>query len=365
MKNPKSLLDKLAQRKADHAFRELMVQGTKIDFFSNDYLGLARLPFEGQLQYGSTGSRLISGNSKFTEKLEHYLADFFRQEAGLIFNSGYDANLGIFSCIPQKGDTIFYDEYVHASIRDGIRLSHAKSYPFRHNDLHHLKERLKLAEGTVYIAVESIYSMDGDEAPLEELAALCESQGLFLMVDEAHSGGLYGDGGNGLVAQKCLDQQIFCKVITFGKAYGSHGAIALSSSEVRDYLVNFARPFIYSTAMPFHAQERIEFAVNKVAQMEQERQKLRANIHYFNTEMSRTRMYSQPGNSPIQTIMIPGNEQARELAAHIQESGFAVKAILAPTVPKGSERIRVCLHSYNSHEEIKALITCLNEKYIL
>ncbi|MBK9591042.1 MAG: aminotransferase class I/II-fold pyridoxal phosphate-dependent enzyme [Crocinitomicaceae bacterium] len=360
MKSPKSILEKLNQRKADHAFRELMVQGNKVDFFSNDYLGVAKLPFEGQMSYGSTGSRLISGNSKYTERLENYLANFFQHESGLLFNSGYDANLAIYSCIPQKGDTVLYDEYAHASIRDGIRLSLAKSFSFRHNDLEHLKERLKVAEGTVYVAVESIYSMDGDEAPLELLAEFCKANNLYLIVDEAHSGGLYGDGGNGLVAEKCLDLDIFCKLITFGKAYGSHGAIVLSSKEVRDYLVNFARPFIYSTALSFHSQERIEFVVNKVALMDLERKKLKENISFFKSEIQTKKVKCIESSSPVQSIVIPGNEEARSIAARIQEAGFAVKAILSPTVPKGHERIRICLHSYNSHEEIKALIECLN-----
>lgn len=359
MKSPKSITEKLNQRKSDHAFRELMIQGNKVDFFSNDYLGVAKLPFEGQMSYGSTGSRLISGNSKYTERLENYLANFYQQEAGLLFNSGYDANLAIYSCIPQKGDTVIYDELVHASIRDGIRLSLAKSFSFRHNDLEHLKERLKVAEGTIYVAVESIYSMDGDEAPLELLAELCLAKNLYLIVDEAHSGGLYGDGGNGLVAEKCLDQDVFCKLVTFGKAYGSHGSIVLSSSEVRDYLVNFARPFIYSTALSFHSQERIEFVVNKVAQMDSDRKKLRENILFFKSETQKKKVKCIDSNSPVQSIVIPGNEAAREVAGLMQEAGFAVKAILSPTVSKGEERIRICLHSYNSHEEIKGLIECL------
>jgi len=359
MKAPQSILDKLSQRKADNAFRELMVQGTRVDFFSNDYLGVAKLPFESNLHYGSTGSRLISGNSKFTERLENSLAGFYQQEAGLLFSSGYDANLSIYSCIPQKGDTVLYDEYVHASIRDGIRLSHAQSFSFKHNDLQHLKERLRVATGTIYIAVESIYSMDGDEAPIELLAELCSAHKLYLIVDEAHSGGLYGENGQGLVTEKELDPHVFCKLITFGKAYGSHGALVLGSKEVRDYLVNFARPFIYTTAASFHSQERIEFAVRNVAQMQNERQKLKTNIDFFRKQIAQQKIKCIESFSPIQSVVIPGNEAARSMAAKIQESGFAVKAILSPTVPKGQERIRICLHSYNSHEEIKELIECL------
>ena len=360
MKQPKSITEKLNQRKAENAFRELMVQGNRVDFFSNDYLGVAKMPFEGRMNYGSTGSRLISGNSKFTERLEMYLANFYQQEAGLLFNSGYDANLGFFSSIPQKGDTIFYDELSHASIRDGIRLSFAKSFSFKHNDLKHLKERFNReasrAEGAVYVVVESIYSMDGDTAPLDLLIELCEANNAFLVVDEAHSGGLYGIGGSGLVTEKELDNRIFAKLITFGKAYGSHGAIILSSQIVKEYLINFARSFIYTTALSFHSQERIEFVVNEVAKKESERKKLRKNIEVFQSYSRSKKIKCVESDSPIQSILISGNEEAKKTAEKILAKGFAVKAIMSPTVPKGEERIRICLHSFNSEEEIKALI---------
>ena len=359
MNHPKSIIEKLNQRKAEHAFRELMVQGNRVDFFSNDYLGVAKMSFEAQMNYGSTGSRLISGNSKYTERLETYLADFYRHEAGLLFNSGYDANLGFFSSIPQKGDTILYDELAHASIRDGIRLSHANAFMFRHNDPEHLQDRFKNATGKVYVVVESVYSMDGDTAPLEKIAALCEERGAFLIVDEAHSGGLYGDGGSGMVTEKGLDKHVFAKLITFGKAYGSHGAIILSSRVVKDYLVNFARSLIYTTAMSFHAQERIEHAVNKVAQLDAERTKLRNNISIFRQYIRSKKHHVVDSESPIQSVIIPGNEEAKRLAEKIMNTGFAVKAILSPTVPRGHERIRICLHSFNSTEEIKGLINCL------
>jgi 8-amino-7-oxononanoate synthase len=358
MNLPKPVVEKLNQRKAENAFRELMVQGNRVDFFSNDYLGVAKIPFEGHMSYGSTGSRLISGNSKYTERLETYLANFYQQESGLLFNSGYDANLGFFSCIPQKGDTVFYDELAHASIRDGIRLSRADAYMFRHNDLQHLSDRLKKAEGTIYVVVESIYSMDGDAAPLEQIVQLCEQHGAFLIVDEAHSGGLYGDGGSGMITEKKLDTRIFAKLITFGKAYGSHGAIVLSSQAVKEYLVNFARSLIYTTALSFHSQERIEFAVNKVAQLDFERKKLRNNILAFRNEMVTKKLRFVDSHSPVQSVIIPGNNEAKDVAEKIMSANFAVKAILSPTVPKGHERIRICLHSFNSEEEIKGLLAC-------
>lgn len=361
VKIPESIIKKLQQRKEEAAYRELVIQGNKVDFFSNDYLGVARLPFEGNLQFGSTGSRLISGNTKFTEKLETYLANFYGHESGLIFNSGYDANLGFFSCVPQKGDTVLYDELIHASIRDGIRLSLAKSFSFRHNDMSSLKEKIKHAEGSIYIAVESVYSMDGDQAPLDLLVEISQAYNAFLIVDEAHAGGVFGEGGSGLVKEKNLDQSVFCKLITFGKAYGSHGAILLGAHELRNYLINFSRPFIYTTALSLHAQERIEFVVNKVATMDQERNKLFENIQFFRSLIREHHITCVDSESAIQSLIIPGNIQARALAENIVQAGFAVKAILSPTVPAGQERIRICLHSYNSKEEISGLISVITQ----
>lgn len=360
MKTPDSFIQKLHKRKEEFAFRELMTLNNRVDFFSNDYLGIAKIPFESKLPYGSTGSRLISGNTDFTEQLEKKLADFFKQESGLLFNSGYDANLGIFSCVPQKGDTILYDELIHASIRDGIRLSLAKSFSFKHNNLEHLEQRIKQAEGNIYVATESVFSMDGDIAPLKEIALLCKNHNAFLIVDEAHSGGVFGEGGRGLITEYDLDNVIFCKLITFGKAYGSHGAIVLGSKILRDYLINFSRPFIYSTAMSLHSQERISFVVDHVAQMYAERKKLVDNISAFQNLAKEKKLKIIESASPVQSIILNGNEAALLLADKIRKNGFAVKAILSPTVPKGSERIRICLHSFNTKEEIKGLINCLS-----
>lgn len=359
MKSPKSLSEKLVQRKVENSFRELMLKGNRVDFFSNDYLGLAQVPFSSQKNFGSTGSRLISGNDEYTERLETQLANFFNQEAALLFNSGYDANLGLFSCIAQKGDTIIYDELSHASIRDGIRLSFANSFSFKHNDLNHLINRLEKSAGTVFVAIESIYSMDGDFAPLKEITALCEKYNAFLIVDEAHSGGIFGDQGKGLVAQNKLDKKVFAKLITFGKAYGSHGAVVLGSNVLRNYLINYARSFIYTTALPLHAQERIEFVVNYNSEHLEHQKKLIENINFFNSKARVLKLNFYESDSPIQSIIVEGNQAAKSLAKKILEKGFAVKAILSPTVPKGKERLRICLHSFNTKSEIESLLNLL------
>jgi 8-amino-7-oxononanoate synthase len=330
------------------------------DLFSNDYLGVAQWSSENSHSLGSTGSRLISGNRKRTEEIECSLADFYQQESGLFFNSGYDANLGFFSSVPQKRETVIYDELIHASIRDGLRLGLASSFSFRHNDINDLKDKISRAKGHVYVVVEAVYSMDGDSSPLEQLSAICESNDAYLIVDEAHSGGVFGTQGKGLVSELGLDDKVFAKIMTFGKAYGSHGAIILGSEDLRDYLINFARSLIYTTALSPHAQERINEVVMKVAEMDNEREQLKHNIQLFKSLVDGSSYQLIPSDSAIQCLVIPGNKEARALADKILKSGFAVKAILAPTVPEGRERLRFCLHSYNTDSELQELARIIN-----
>lgn len=359
MKIPENLQLKLQERASDDSLRTLMLQGEKVDFFSNDYLGVAQLIFEGEEFSGSTGSRLISGNSESAEQVEAFLASFFQQESALLFNSGYDANLGFFAAVPQKQDTVLYDKLIHASVRDGMRLGGAKKFSFAHNDLEDLKKKAQQASGDVYVVVESIYSMDGDAAPLQEIAELCEELGAYLIVDEAHAAGVFGAQGAGLVTHLGLDEKVFAKLITFGKAYGSHGAVFLGSKELRDYLINFARPLIYSTALSPHAHNRILKAVQTVAELTKERHQLHRNIELFKTGLNDD-IQLMESESPIQSLVIPGTTAAKKMANVIQEAGFAVKAILAPTVPEGTERIRVCIHSFNSEKEIHQLTKVIN-----
>lgn len=360
MKLADKLREKIEIRAKNDSLRSLMLRGNKVDFFSNDYLGVAQLKVEDNEISGSTGSRLISGNSEFTERVEAELAAFFNQESALLFNAGYDANLGFFSSVPQKNDTVLYDQLIHASVRDGLKMGFAKNYSFKHNDLDDLKKRLKVATGDVYVAVESIYSMDGDQAPLRALAALCKEKGLYLIVDEAHSCGIYGQNGKGLVSDLGLDDSVFAKLVTFGKAYGSHGAAFLGAEDLKTYLLNFARPIIYSTALSPHAQNRIIQSVRTVAELSEERKQLFHNIQLFREAIDERYLMTE-SNSPIQTIVLAGNKAAKNMANHIQQNGFAVKAILAPTVAEGSERIRFCIHSFNSEAEILELTNCINE----
>jgi 8-amino-7-oxononanoate synthase len=259
------------------------------------------------------------------------------------------------------------DELVHASIIDGIRLSRADYLRFRHNDLAHLEERLEqVSKNTarnyqdIFVAVESVYSMDGDEAPLEQLAELCERYHAKLVVDEAHATGVFGKNGAGMVSEYGLEQKVFARVHTFGKAMGCHGAVVAGPAGLRDYLVNFSRPFIYSTALPLHSLCAIRMSFKLVPERKEAIEKLHALITIFNKRMSElsglNRIISR---SAIHCILVPGNEQVKALAANIQKRGFDVRPILHPTVPKGKERIRICLHSFNTAEEIMGLVESL------
>ena len=348
-------LQLLDNRKESGSYRSLSLFQDFVDFFSNDYLGLSsKLKIESQkyTRLGSSGSRLISGNSSEAEGCERFLADFFQSEAALVFNSGYDANIGVFSSVPQKVDTVIYDALIHASIRDGIRLSLAKSYSFAHNDLHDLEKKLTRSEGSVFVAVESLYSMDGDICILDEVIDLCAKYNAYLIVDEAHAVGVFGEDGKGLSYQK----EVFARIVTFGKAYGFHGAAVLCSEDLKNYLINFARSFIYTTALPLQdyvlIQQQIEASTDNTLRIQ-----LQSNIDFFRSTLNYQGVSA--ANSPIQIIEVPGVENALSLAKRLQENNFAVKAILSPTVPEGQERIRICMHAFNTKGEINNLIEIL------
>ena len=231
----------LTQREEANAFRFLSNRRGLIDFSSNDYLGLSKGgdEFNGIQVKGSGGSRLLAGNYPEIEQFEKFLSEFHKCESALMFNSGYNANVGFFSSVPQKGDTILYDELIHASVKDGMRLSFAKSYSFKHNSIDDLNKKLKHAEGDVYVVVEGVYSMDGDSAPLLDLANFCNQEGLILVVDEAHSIGVFGKCGEGLVQSLGIEDRVPIRIVTFGKAIGAHGAAVLSDATVKSFLINF------------------------------------------------------------------------------------------------------------------------------
>jgi 8-amino-7-oxononanoate synthase len=358
---------KLQERKDHHAFRQLRLPDGKTDFCSNDYLGIAtnglieaslgaRLT-SSETRHGSGGSRLLAGNYPLIEETERALAAFHAAAAGLIFNSGYDANLGLLSCLPQRGDTILYDQLSHASIRDGMRLSFARSFSFAHNDLQDLEKQLQSGAGNIFVVTESVFSMDGDQAPLAAMAELCGRYNAHLMVDEAHATGVVGEKGEGLVQALGLQEACLARVHTFGKAVGCHGAIVLGSQQLRDYLINFSRPLIYTTALPASALLAIRTAYDLFPAMHQERAHLQQLIQRFqHAALSYIKLHSL---TPIQGVVVPGNEEVKALAATLQSSGLDIRPILYPTVPKGQERLRIVLHAFNTFAEMDRLIQLL------
>ena len=372
MNLPKKLQDKLQKRVENQSLRKLPEENDLVDFSSNDYLGLSadvnvfhrahEFLIEMELQQnGATGSRLISGNHSLYEQTEEFLKEFHNAESALIFNSGYDANVGFFSSVPQRGDVILYDEFAHASIRDGIKMSHAKSYKFQHNNIEDLQchlERSREVSGEAYVVTESVFSMDGDAPDLKEMAELIGEFGAHLIVDEAHAVGVFGDQGIGLVQQEELE--VFARIVTFGKALGCHGAAILGSKDLKEYLVNFARSFIYTTGLPPHSLATILLSYQEMI-YSRKQEALRANIDFFKQEIERLEIADQfiESNSAIHCCLISGNNKVKSIAKQLQDEGFDVKPILSPTVPEQQERIRFCLHSYNSYAEITDVLTML------
>jgi 8-amino-7-oxononanoate synthase len=371
-----SLQEILDKRKENSLYRSLQVNEGMIDFCSNDYLSFARSAGLRQQTRdyaektvhlsGATGSRSISGNSAFAEALEKELADFHHAEAGLFFNSGYDANLGLFSSIARKEDTIICDELIHASIIDGCRLSYASRFKFTHNDTDDLEKKLQqipvVAGRNIFVAVESVYSMDGDMAPLQEIASVCKKYNAHLIVDEAHATGVFGYQGRGLVSQHGLEEHVFARVHTFGKAIGCHGAIVVGSDTLRNYLINFARSFIFTTALPFHSLVMIRSAYQQLKKADFDNSYLHELIRHFKKGFqSTTDVFLIESNSPVQSLVIPGNERARNVSKQLQAKGFDVRAILNPSVPAGKERLRISLHTHNSQEQVDQFKEALNQ----
>lgn len=360
----------LQEREDSNTLRTLKTSEGLIDFCSNDYLGLARnnelknlyLKVINQLStepLGSGGSRLLAGNNSYTENTEKYLAHFFKAEKALLLNTGYVANLALFSSVPHRTDTIICDELIHTCIKDGIKLSNATKLSFKHNNLEDLENKLNKATGNKIVAIESIYSMDGDEAPIHDIITFCKKHNAKLIIDEAHSVGIMQENGKGLCIQEGVENDFIARVYTFGKGIGVHGACIVGNRNLIDYLINFARPFIYTTAMPVHNVALIKTSFEYMSKHHELRKKLEANIELFKATLNQTFIES---NSPIQAVLFPGNEAVKKACINLQQKGFDVRPVLSPTVKKGTERIRVCLHTHNTPKEIINLAKAIKDE---
>ena len=374
---PSSLSARLQLRTEANSLRKLPGQHCPVDFSSNDYLGFSKstelfqevhqfLTGRNIMANGATGSRLLSGNHILCEEVEQQIAAFHKAERALLFNSGYDANVGFLSSVPQRGDIILFDELSHASIRDGIQLSNARAYKFKHNDLEDLERlitRFQENQPTIYIVTESVFSMDGDSPELEQMVLLVEQYNCYLVIDEAHALGVFGTNGEGVVQFLDLHERVFARIMTFGKGLGCHGAVVLGCKKLQEYLVNFSRSFIYTTALSPHAVATIGIAYSKLNEEAVLPEKLKENIIHFNQEknLQSLKPLFIRSKSAIQSAVIPGNERVKSIAKQFEQRGFDVKAILSPTVPEGQERLRFCIHSYNSKEEISDVLRILKD----
>ncbi|EJL75873.1 aminotransferase class I/II-fold pyridoxal phosphate-dependent enzyme [Chryseobacterium populi] len=350
----------LEKRKTEGTFRFLRPKYEGIDFCSNDYLGLARnkdfqqlllkkVSDHPELLSGSTGSRLISGNSPVVTETEEYIAKQHDYPAALLFPSGYNANLALFSTLPGRFDTIIIDEQIHRSVHDACTMSNAKKIKFKHNDLTSLEEKLQRQNGQCFIAIESLYSMEGDIAPIQEIAQLAEKYSAGLFVDEAHAFGVFGYG---LVTEYQLQDKVMATVITYGKALGSHGATILSNELIKSFLINFATPFIYTTSAQDFQWSAIKTGYEFLNYHPKLKENLQRNISHFTKHGLDS---PSAENSPVQAIIVPDNQRLKALQQNLSENGFLTYAVYSPTVKEGTERLRICLHSFNTQEEIEKL----------
>jgi len=341
-----------------------------VDFSSNDYLGLsssgllaeaARDALARGVSIGSGGSRLLRGNDAEHEALEAEAAALFGTEAALFFSSGFAANATLLSTLPQRGDVILHDALVHASAHEGMRMCHAKRQSIRHNDVQAYADALaKLrtagGRGTPWIVVESLYSMDGDRAPLTELAALAEQYGAMLIVDEAHATGLFGAQGRGLAA--ALDGRADVITLrTFGKALGCEGAILCGPQLMKDFLVNRGRGFIFSTAPSPLVAAIARQALAIMASADDRREALWKRVEVAEARLAPLGVSAT--GSQIIPVMIGDDSRAMEIAGQLQQAGFDIRAVRPPTVPEGTSRLRLSVTLNASLEDIEALTECL------
>lgn len=366
LKNIKRFQEALDTRKQSGTLRTLNSKSDGVDFYSNDYFGLARnknlqdklleeLNSNPQLLSGSTGSRLISGNSTVLESTETLIARKHQFQSVLLFPSGYQANLALFSTLPGRHDTVIVDEQIHRSVHDGCKMSNARKLKFRHNNIEALESILKRQERHCYIAIESLYSMEGDLAPIKEIAELAKQYEADLIVDEAHAFGVFG---HGLVDQYGLQDQVTANVVTYGKALGAHGAAILCNDIIKSYLVNFASPFIYTTSAQDFQWMSIQTGYDFLENHQELPVQLQENIKIF-----RNQGLPSPSSktSPVQAIIIPDNQKLKSLQETLSEEGFLTYAIYSPTVKEGTERLRLCLHSFNTEEEIIKLTDIIKD----
>ncbi len=338
---------------------------------SNNYLGLANHPEvveaarEATARYGasSVSSRLIAGNMTAHADLEERIAAWKGTEAALVFSTGYQANIGVITSLVGEGDVVVSDELNHASIIDGCRLSRARAVIYRHNDVDHLASVLadnNTARRTL-IVTESVFSMDGDLAPLVDIAAAAERAGAWLMVDEAHGAGVFGPRGAGVVAELGLTEAVHVRMGTLGKALASFGAYVAGSTTLIDALINRARPFIFTTGLPPSAAAAAEAAIEIIEREPERSAGLLARARTLGGRLRAAGLDVPNVESQILPVVIGEAEQALAVATRLLERGIYVAAIRPPTVPAGTSRLRLSLMATHSEDHIERVATALME----
>ena len=350
-----------------------------VDLSSNDYLNLSTHPIivdrfaraVGREGCGSTGSRLLRGDRDAFSAVERRFAEFKRTERSLYFSSGYLANIGVMTTLAERGDVVFSDERNHASLIDGIRLSAATRVVFPHNDVRHLAQRLADtpasagSRGHRFVVVESLFSMDGDFAPLAEYAALCRSAGASLIVDEAHAVGIYGERGSGLIEAAGIEKDVLASINTAGKALGVSGAFVAGPQWAVEYLIQRARPFVFSTAPPPALADALDASLDLIGAEPERREWLSSRVLHARVRLACAGIAVPTGGSQIIPVGIGDNDRAVAVARTLQADGFDVRAIRPPTVPPGTARLRVSVNAALSDETIDrfavSLATALKE----
>ena len=353
--------------------RRTLTEVRGVDFCSNDYLGLAQHPalreavrraVENAPRMGGTASRLLSGQTEGWSNLEEEFAKFAGTEAALFFGSGYAANMGLLSSLVGPDDVVYSDVLNHASLIDGMRLSGARKVIYPHLDLSALENSLRQDAGAPWrriIVTESVFSMNGDVAPLGEMATLAEKFGAAMIIDEAHATGVQGKGGCGLAADAGILPHVLATVHTCGKALASAGAFVCGPAVIKDYLINHARTFIFSTALPPYFADQISAALKLAAGMDTERQVLLQRAKHLNHSFRRAGFDTGGSASQIVPIVIGSNQDTVQAAEHLQRKGFAIRAIRPPTVPEGKARLRLSLTTRIEEEHLDRLVKSIVE----